>query len=288
MTLEGYTKLFPSIIASTIWDEPNHVRIVWITMLALSGPRGEVAASVPGLAHLARVTREECEEALAVLMAPDPYSRTKDHDGRRIEEIEGGWRILNREKYRDMMSAEYRREYKRRWDAENRPNRNRKKRKPDTNPTKPDKTRHNPTFPIQTETEIKRERELSARAREDAAEEAETGGERDPVRELFEALAATGKMPNLTFEHLSLAARAHPRADIRDPETLGEIVASAQSVTGAINHPFQWIKRRLSDIEARRTAAPADGKAQRVGVRIDYADPNDPLLKHAKTGERET
>ncbi len=108
--MKGYTKLFGSIIGSTIWREPDHVRIVWITMLALKDKYHRVEASVPGLADFARVSLEKCLEALEVLKANDKYSRTKANGGRRIEEIEGGWVILNGEKYREKMSADERKE----------------------------------------------------------------------------------------------------------------------------------------------------------------------------------
>jgi len=111
----GYTKLFASIVASTIWREADHVRIVWITMLAMADSQDCVAASVPGLADLARVSIEQCEDAIKKLMSPDPYSRTKDNEGRRIAEIDGGWMILNRNKYRELGAAEDRREYKREY-----------------------------------------------------------------------------------------------------------------------------------------------------------------------------
>ncbi len=109
--MTGYTKLFGSIVASTIWREPHTVRIVWITMLAMAGKSGIVEASVPGLADLARVTLDECKEALAALEAPDEYSRTPDNEGRRIEKCDGGWFILNHGKYRAKMSVDERREY---------------------------------------------------------------------------------------------------------------------------------------------------------------------------------
>lgn len=102
----AYVKLFGSILASTIWAEPASTRIVWIAMLALADRDGCVSASVPGLAHLARVSEPECIEALAILMAADPDSRTKDHDGRRIAKVDGGWSVLNYEVYRDKASAE--------------------------------------------------------------------------------------------------------------------------------------------------------------------------------------
>jgi len=118
--MAGYTKLFNSILYSTIWKEPNEIRIVWITMLAMADKFGEVQASIPGLAGAACVSVEECEEALRVLSHPDKYSRTKDHEGRRIEEKDGGWRILNHPKYRALMSADERREYFRIKKAEQR------------------------------------------------------------------------------------------------------------------------------------------------------------------------
>jgi hypothetical protein len=96
----GYAKLFSSIVHSTIWREAPHVKVVWITMLALADRTGVVEASLPGLADAAKVRIEECQDAIAKLSAPDEFSRTKDYEGRRIEEIEGGWLILNYEKHR--------------------------------------------------------------------------------------------------------------------------------------------------------------------------------------------
>ena len=109
----GYTKLFSEIIASTVWREPDHVRLVWITMLALKDRWHIVSASIPGLADFAKVGLEQCEEALEVLSSPDTYSRTKENEGRRIKRVEGGWLILNGEKYRNKMSLDERREYQR-------------------------------------------------------------------------------------------------------------------------------------------------------------------------------
>jgi len=105
-----YTKLSASITDSTIWREPHATRIVWITMLAMADKRGRVFASIPGLADRARVTFEECESALKSFLSPDPYSRTPDYEGRRIERIDGGWRLFNYEKHRNAVDEEHRRE----------------------------------------------------------------------------------------------------------------------------------------------------------------------------------
>ena len=104
-----YAKLFDSIVHSTIWDEEMHVKVVWVTMLAIADPKGYVWASVPGLAHVARVSRDQCTDALARLVAPDPDSRTKEHEGRRLEAVDGGWFVFNYEKYRRLRDEDERR-----------------------------------------------------------------------------------------------------------------------------------------------------------------------------------
>lgn len=102
----AYTKLFNSIITSTIWSEDDKTRIVWITMLAIADKNGEVQGSIPGLARIAGVPVEDTRAAINKFLAPDPDSRTKDDEGRRIEEIDGGWHLLNHRKYREMASKE--------------------------------------------------------------------------------------------------------------------------------------------------------------------------------------
>jgi len=102
----GYTKLFSSIVTSTIWGESNATRIIWITLLAIADKNGEVQASIPGLARVASVPIDDCIAAIQCLLSPDKFSRTPDDEGRRIEEIPGGWHLLNHRKYRDMASKD--------------------------------------------------------------------------------------------------------------------------------------------------------------------------------------
>ena len=105
----SFTKLHSEILASSIWQEPHEVRLLWITMLAMSNQHGEVMASIPGLSHIARLTRTETENALKVLASPDPYSRTTDEEGRRLKPIDGGWFIINYAKHREKDSVDDRR-----------------------------------------------------------------------------------------------------------------------------------------------------------------------------------
>lgn len=116
--MSGYTKLFNSILASTIWREDDKVRIVWITLLAMADKNGVAEGSVPGLADMARVSIDDCKRALQALMAPDEYSRTSSYEGRRIRQVDGGWQLLNHGKYRNKMNADERREYNRKKQAE--------------------------------------------------------------------------------------------------------------------------------------------------------------------------
>ena len=118
--MSGYAKLSSTLVLSTVWSEPHTVRIVWITMLALADAGGYVGASLPGLADAARVTLEECQQALACFQRPDPYSRSKTHDGRRIEEVAGGWRLLNYGTYRAGRDPETRRRQNREAQARHR------------------------------------------------------------------------------------------------------------------------------------------------------------------------
>lgn len=102
--MNGYTKLFADIITSSIWNEDDQTRVIWITLLALSNADGFVSGVPTSLAVLSRVPLEKCKIALNRLTSPDPESRTKEHDGRRIMEVEGGWLILNYPKYRERIS----------------------------------------------------------------------------------------------------------------------------------------------------------------------------------------
>ncbi len=114
MNCDGYTKLFASLIGSTLWRQDDKaLKIVWITMLAMCNKRGEVMTSIPGLADFAKVSIEEVLASLKILEEPDEYSRTPDYDGRRIEKMPGGWKVLNFLKYRDTMDEDALRDYNR-------------------------------------------------------------------------------------------------------------------------------------------------------------------------------
>lgn len=118
--MHGYTKLFGSILASTIWREDDKTRIVWITLLAMAGKDGVAEGSIPGIADFARVSIEDCRKAIDKLSSVDLDSRSVEFEGRRIQPVDGGFLILNHAKYRDKMNLDDRREYFRVKQAERR------------------------------------------------------------------------------------------------------------------------------------------------------------------------
>lgn len=105
----SYSKLFSSIIHSTVWRAGKDVQVLWTTLMAMCDRDGVVESSLPGLADAAQLSLKETEAALKVLMSPDPYSRTPDHEGRRVAPVDGGWVLLNYEKYREKDDLEERR-----------------------------------------------------------------------------------------------------------------------------------------------------------------------------------
>lgn len=90
------------MLRSSIWLESDSTRILFFTMLMAADRDGFVEASEGGLAHMANISREKCREGLNVLESPDADSRTPDHEGRRIERLPRGWRVLNHALYREM------------------------------------------------------------------------------------------------------------------------------------------------------------------------------------------
>jgi hypothetical protein len=100
-----YTKLFSSILDSSVWLEDLPTKVLWITMLAMADEDEIVAASVGGLAKRAGIERDQCERGLARFLAPDPDSRSEEHEGRRIEKVPGGWMLLNHGAYREIRTA---------------------------------------------------------------------------------------------------------------------------------------------------------------------------------------
>jgi len=91
---------------------------VWISLLAAAGPDGIARVAPTFLARVCYLRLKDVEKALEELASPDPKSRTGDEEGRRIKKVDGGYLILNYQKYRESKSdtpeaKRFRRHYQR-------------------------------------------------------------------------------------------------------------------------------------------------------------------------------
>ena len=108
--MAGYTKLFSSILMSSIWEENTDTRIVWVTLLALADQDGHVDGTVHSVARVARVSVEACQSAMDTFLNTDPLDSSGVMDGRRVIPEHGGWTLVNYNAYRHRMSEEDRKE----------------------------------------------------------------------------------------------------------------------------------------------------------------------------------
>lgn len=102
----SYTKVFSTMLDASVWREPNHVRIVWLTMLMMASKAGMVHASRLGLADRARVTPDEVDDALKVLGSCDPDDKSGVQSGIRVIPMQGCWQLVNFEFYRECKSID--------------------------------------------------------------------------------------------------------------------------------------------------------------------------------------
>ena len=100
------------LLDSSVWEEKPIVRVLWVTLLLVAsepGRRGTVDITLRSLAGRACLSPEETTEAMAVLTAEDPSSRTKHAGGRRVELIDPardwGWRLVNWESFQKDQEA---------------------------------------------------------------------------------------------------------------------------------------------------------------------------------------
>jgi hypothetical protein len=106
-----------------LWAEPDSVRILFITLLAMCDKDGYVYGSRIGIERAAMIfwNKDEDPDPWEVLLSPDKESsdkiRAPENEGRRIEEVSGGFRLLNFEYYRGLRNDDDRREQNRRAQA---------------------------------------------------------------------------------------------------------------------------------------------------------------------------
>lgn len=103
--MRGYFVVWRDIVDSTLWEEPEHVRVVFLTMMAEKDPDHVVRLPLRILVKRCNVSLEKVQDALEVLSSPDLKSITpQEYEGRRVREVEDGWLMLNGEKYQKALA----------------------------------------------------------------------------------------------------------------------------------------------------------------------------------------
>jgi hypothetical protein len=119
--MEYWNPIFSRIVDSSIWLEPDFVRIVFVTMLAKKDYDHVCRGSAFQISRWSNKTEAETLEALRILSEPDKRRvEPQPHEGRRIQKVLEGWLILNGEVYQNLMRGMNRREYKTKWQRDNR------------------------------------------------------------------------------------------------------------------------------------------------------------------------
>ena len=113
--MAGYGKLWSGITESSLWGGSKEARLLFVTLLAKADATGFVEASPSGLARLANLSREETDSALEELTSPDPDSKSKVADGRRVAIVPCGVCVVNYEEYRKRRDDDERRGYMREY-----------------------------------------------------------------------------------------------------------------------------------------------------------------------------
>lgn len=144
MSDEQYAKLDQRIVYSSLWEEDGDTCKVWITLLALKSLKtGIVDKNMTGIARLCKLPFETVEAAMNKFMEPDPNSSSKAHEGRRIIRVEGGWLIVNHERYTALGWSEEKKAYERERKKRYREKKDREKAlKEEESNTEPEETTH--------------------------------------------------------------------------------------------------------------------------------------------------
>jgi hypothetical protein len=112
-----WTPIWDMMIDSSIWQEPDHVFRVFVAMMILKSPTHVVWLDGYQIARRIHMPIEKVLDALTVLSEPDPRRPAQAHEGRRIRKVEGGWEVINGEKYQALMKHSQRQESNRKAQA---------------------------------------------------------------------------------------------------------------------------------------------------------------------------
>ena len=118
-----YGKIFHSIYDGTLAEDWRAL-ITFQQLIVLCDADGVVDMTPQSISRRTGIPIEHIEAGIAILIAPDPSSRTTNDQGKRLLPLnpdrDWGWEIVNHKHYRDLRTAEDRREYMRNYMKEKR------------------------------------------------------------------------------------------------------------------------------------------------------------------------
>ena len=119
---EYYGRIFERMFTGSMAGCPPTVFAVWAYCLAYARPPdGEVELHPGFLRRIINTTKEDIEAAIEYLCKPDPESRSKECEGRRLVHLgEFRYRLVNWGKYYQQAQTESRKAYKAEWQKEHR------------------------------------------------------------------------------------------------------------------------------------------------------------------------
>jgi len=111
-----YAKIFNQIFDSSLAEDPT-MRHMFMDMLVLADPTGQVDMTHEAIARRINVPIEVVRVNISKLCEPDTSSRTTKEDGRRLmplsDDRDWGWQIVNFADYHAMKDENARRDYMR-------------------------------------------------------------------------------------------------------------------------------------------------------------------------------
>lgn len=109
-----YGKFFESAFTGSMFGAGVHVFAVWGYIIAHCKQDSRVEINPDLVAVVLGTDRKQVDDALDYLSSPDPKSRNKEHDGRRIvKESEYTWLVVNHSLYRNIRTSDELRQYNR-------------------------------------------------------------------------------------------------------------------------------------------------------------------------------
>lgn len=104
-----YGKIFAKMYEGTLYGQWEAL-VTFQQMIVLCDADGMIDMTPQAIASRTSIPLHIIEKGIKILEAPDPYSRTPDQEGRRIELIDAhrpwGWHLVNHAKYTALQDAD--------------------------------------------------------------------------------------------------------------------------------------------------------------------------------------